>query len=220
MSEFEKVVIIDAKGHLLGRLASIVAKQILTGQKIVIVRAEDLNVSGSFFRNKIKYHSYLRKRSIVNPARGPFHFRAPSKIFYKTIRGMIPHKSSRGAAALKRLKIFEGIPPPYDKQKRMVVPDALKVLKLKPGRKFTTISRLSKEVGWKYKEVVERLEERRKAKSKEFYEHKKKETQIKANALKNKEKESTFAHTRAKSLARVNSIKNNLIRGNNLKLTF
>lgn len=38
-------------------------------------------------RNKVKYLSYLRKRCNVNPARGPFHFRAPSRIFYKAIRG-------------------------------------------------------------------------------------------------------------------------------------
>jgi large subunit ribosomal protein L13Ae len=36
----------------LGRLASIVAKQLLNGQKVVVVRCEDLNVSGEFFRNK------------------------------------------------------------------------------------------------------------------------------------------------------------------------
>lgn len=35
---------------------------------------------------------------------------------------MIPHKTARGAAALERLKVFEGVPPPYDKQKKMVVP--------------------------------------------------------------------------------------------------
>lgn len=39
---------------------------------------------------------------------------------------MIPHKTKRGEAALARLKVYEGIPPPYDKIKRMVVPDALK----------------------------------------------------------------------------------------------
>ncbi len=39
---------------------------------------------------------------------------------------MIPHKTKRGAAALERLKAFEGIPAPYDKMKRMVIPDALK----------------------------------------------------------------------------------------------
>ena len=44
--------IVDGKGHLLGRLASIVAKQILLGQKGVVVRSELINVSGSFFPNK------------------------------------------------------------------------------------------------------------------------------------------------------------------------
>ena len=43
---------IDGKGHLLGRLASIVAKQLLNGQKIVVVRCEALNISGEFFRAK------------------------------------------------------------------------------------------------------------------------------------------------------------------------
>jgi hypothetical protein len=46
-------IIIDGKGHLLGRLASILAKQILSGQKIVVVRCEEINISGSFFRNKV-----------------------------------------------------------------------------------------------------------------------------------------------------------------------
>ena len=87
---------------------------------------------------------------------GPFHFRAPSRIFYKTVRGMIPHKTARGAAAMERLKVFEGVPTPYDKVKRMVVPQALRVLRLKPGRKYCTVGRLSHEVGWKYQDVVAR----------------------------------------------------------------
>lgn len=47
-------IVIDGKGHLLGRLASIVSKQILSGQKIVVVRCEEINISGSFFRNKVR----------------------------------------------------------------------------------------------------------------------------------------------------------------------
>lgn len=72
---------------------------------------------------------------------------------------MIPHKTARGAAALERLKVFEGVPPPYDKQKKMVVPQALRVLRLQPGRKYCTVGRLSHEVGWKYQDVVERCVE-------------------------------------------------------------
>ncbi|KAG0057607.1 60S ribosomal protein L16B [Gryganskiella cystojenkinii] len=180
---FEKVVVIDGKGHLLGRLASIVAKQALTGQRVVVVRCEELNVSGSFFRNKLKYHAFLRKRCVVNPARGSFHFRAPSRIFYRAIRGMVPHKTARGAAALDRIKLFEGVPPPYDRMKRMVVPSALRVLKLKPGRKFCTIKRVSHEVGWKYNDVVANLEEKRKVKSKAFYERKKAIANVRAKAV-------------------------------------
>lgn len=57
---------------------------------------------------------------------------------------------------MERLKVFEGVPPPYDKKQRMVVPQALRVLRLKPGRKFCTVGRLSHEVGWKYQDVVAR----------------------------------------------------------------
>ena len=45
-------IVIDGKGHLLGRLASTVAKQLLNGQHIVVVRCEALNISGEFFRSK------------------------------------------------------------------------------------------------------------------------------------------------------------------------
>jgi ribosomal protein uL13 len=105
----------------------------------------------------VKYHAYLRKMTRFNPTRGgPFHFRAPSRIFYKAVRGMIPHKTARGAAAMERLKVFEGVPPPYDKKKRVVVPQALRILRLRPGRKYCTVGRLSHEVGWKYQDVVAR----------------------------------------------------------------
>ncbi|KAJ3187089.1 60S ribosomal protein L16B [Gaertneriomyces sp. JEL0708] len=184
MSTFQKEVVIDGKGHLLGRLASIVAKQLLNGQKVTVVRAEEINITGPFFRNKLKYMAFLRKRCIVNPARGVFHFRAPSRIFWRTVRGMVPHKTPRGAAALERLKVFEGVPPPYDRKKRMVVPQALRVLRLSPGRKFTVLKRISSEFGWKYQDVVARLEEKRKTKSKAYYEKKKALLRIRVQAEK------------------------------------
>ncbi|KAG9070366.1 60S ribosomal protein L16B [Linnemannia hyalina] len=196
----QDVVVIDGKGHLLGRLASIVAKQALTGQRVVVVRCEELNVSGSFFRNKLKYHAFLRKRCVVNPSRGAFHFRAPSRIFYRAIRGMVPHKTARGAAALDRIKLFEGVPPPYDRMKRMVVPSALRVLKLKPGRKYCTIKRVSHEVGWKYNDVVANLEEKRKVKSKAFYERKKAIANVRAKAVSAKSSELTAVQEKISAL--------------------
>ncbi|KAI9291877.1 60S ribosomal protein L16 [Neoconidiobolus thromboides FSU 785] len=199
MSTFEKVVVIDGKGHLLGRLASIVSKQILSGQKVVVVRCEEINVSGSHFRNKIKYSHYLNKRCLVNPKRGPFHFRAPSRMLYRVIRGMVPHKTARGAQSLDRLKLFDGVPAPYDKMKRVVAPAALRVLRLKPGRKFTVLKRIASEVGWKYEGVIAKLEEKRKVKSQAFYEQKKALTtlQNKAVAQKNEQVEDLSAQLKA-----------------------
>lgn len=59
MSAYQKEIVIDAKGHLLGRLASTVAKQLLNGQKITLVRCEEINIAGPFFRNKRKGLIYL-----------------------------------------------------------------------------------------------------------------------------------------------------------------
>lgn len=47
---------------------------------------------------------------------------------------MLPHKTKRGKECLENLKCYEGIPSPYDKMKRVVVPNALRVVKLKPRR--------------------------------------------------------------------------------------
>merc|ERR1711885_9697 len=105
----------------------------------VIVRCEEINISGNFYRNKLKYLDFLKKRCNVKPLRGPFHFRAPGKIFWRTVRGMVPHKTERGKDAMKRLQTFEGVPPPYDKKKRMVIPSAIKVLRLTAGSTRTLL---------------------------------------------------------------------------------
>ena len=96
---FEKLIVVDARDHMLGRLASIVAKELLQGQPVVVVRCEGLVVSGSMMRNKMKWARFMRKRTNTNPKKGPFHLRSPSKIFWRTVRGMLPHKTHRGQLA-------------------------------------------------------------------------------------------------------------------------
>ncbi len=63
---------------------------------------------------------------------------------------MVPHKTKRGNAALERLKCFEGVPAPYDRVKRLVVPDALKVLRLQHGHRFCKLGDLSSSVSGKH----------------------------------------------------------------------
>jgi len=99
---------------------------------------------------------------------------------------MLPHKLPRGAAALGKLKVFEGCPTPYDQKKRMVMPDALRTLRLKAKRKFTSLGDLAALTGWTKGDVVERLEEKRKAKSAAFHALKTKKAEARAKAAKDK----------------------------------
>ncbi|OQS06541.1 60S ribosomal protein L13 [Thraustotheca clavata] len=115
---------------------------------------------------------FLNKRTATNPKKGPIHYRAPSRMFWRAVRGMLPHKTARGAAALQRLKVFDGVPSPYDKVKRMVVPDALRVLRLKACRRYTNLGKLSSEVGWRHGDLVARLEAKRKLRSEAYYKKK------------------------------------------------
>ena len=44
---FKGEIVVDCRGHLLGRLASVVAKELVNGQRVVCVRTEDINISGA-----------------------------------------------------------------------------------------------------------------------------------------------------------------------------
>ena len=74
---------------------------------------------------------------------------------------------------MERLKVFEGVPPPFDAMKRVVVPDALRVTHLKPSRNFAVLGPLCSEVGWRHGELITRLEGARKEKSAAFHVKKK-----------------------------------------------
>merc|ERR1712093_249350 len=166
---FEKLVVIDGRGHLMGRLASFVAKEALLGQKVVVVRCEEMVISGSFIRNKLKLLMKRNKRMNTNPTKGPFHHKSPADMFLRVVRGMVPHKQYRGSAAFQRVKCVEGIPEPFNSVKRVVVPEALRIQRLRPGRKFSNLGKLATDLGWGYSDVVSKYEERRKERNAEWY---------------------------------------------------
>ena len=178
----ESTIIIDGRDHLLGRLASVVAKELLAGQKVVIVRCDEVCVSGSLVRNRVRYAQFRKKRMNTNPGKGPYHFKSPARMVWRTIRGMVHQKTKRGQEALGRLSTFEGIPQPYDKKKRVVIPAALRVMRLKTTSQFCVLGTLSDSVGWKHKDLLARLEAKRKAESKEFYEQKKAKAALRKKA--------------------------------------
>lgn len=95
---------------------------------------------------------------------------------------MVHQKTARGQQALTRLSTFEGIPAPFDKQKRVVVPAALRVMRLKPGRQYTVMGDLAHSVGWKHRDLLKRLEGKRKAESKDYFEKKKEKMALRKKA--------------------------------------
>ncbi|XP_064239043.1 large ribosomal subunit protein uL13-like [Aotus nancymaae] len=181
------VLVLDGHGQLLGRLAAIVAKQVLLGRKVLVVCCKGIKLSGNFYRNKLRYLAFLCKLVNTNSSRNPHHFRAPGRIFWWTVRGILPHKIKQGHAVLDRLKVFDGILPPY-KKKRMVIPAALKVVRPNATKKFAYLGRLAHEIGWKYQAVTATLEEKRKEKAKIHYRKKKQLMRLRKQAEKNVEK--------------------------------
>lgn len=104
-----KETVIDAEGAVLGRLASEVAKQLLMGQKIVIVNAEKAIVSGEPARTTKRFFEKRERGS----HKGPFYPKQPDRLLRHVIRGMLPHRKQRGRDALKNLKVFIGCPQNY-----------------------------------------------------------------------------------------------------------
>lgn len=64
----------------------------------------------------------------------------------------------------------------------MVVPEAIKVIRLRSDRNFCVLSNLAKEFGWNYGSLVERLEGQRKIKEQAFYAEKKAKVALRGKA--------------------------------------
>ncbi len=139
------VTVVNGENLLLGRLASVVAKRALDGEAIAVVNAELAVISGSRAR---VLANYGRKRSRGSREGGPFFPRRPDHIVKRTIRGMLPYKRSRGAEALRRVKIYVGMPAEFAGQEMEVIEEA-HMDRLNSGR-VVTLGSVSTFLGAKY----------------------------------------------------------------------
>lgn len=100
---------IDAKGAVLGRLASYVAKEVLKGEEFRIFNCNEVIITGN---KKTTEKEFSEKRSRVGHSqKGPKHHANAEKIVKRTIRGMLPnHREGRGRLAFKRILCYNGIP--------------------------------------------------------------------------------------------------------------
>ena len=119
-------IIINAEDTITGRLASLVAKRLLSGEQIIIVNAEKALISGNPGSIAKKYLTRYHIRTKSNPLKGPFFPRKPDQILKRTIRGMLPFKKSRGKEAYKRLKVYNSLPSLFEGQELEILGDTLR----------------------------------------------------------------------------------------------
>ncbi len=146
----DNIKIYDAENMVVGRLGAKAAKAALLGDNIVIVNIEKAIITGKRRTVIEKFKEKFNVRTSYNPTRGPFHQRRPDKMVRRMIRGMLPWPTPRGKEALKRIKVYIGVPEKYADSEKIVLEGA-KYTSMK--QKFITVADLSHELGWRNPEV-------------------------------------------------------------------
>lgn len=139
------MTVIDANGLIMGRLASNVAKMLLSGEEVSIVNAERAVISGSKVTTLEEYDVI---RNMGTREFGPYFPRRPDRILKRTVRGMLPYKRARGKDAMGRLKVYVGIPYEYQGAEFVSVESA-EMTRLS-SNKYVTIGDVSRKLGSKF----------------------------------------------------------------------
>jgi large subunit ribosomal protein L13 len=138
-------VYIDATDQIAGRLSSKVAKLILSGKRVVVVNAEKALISGSRTSVINQWKERLELSSKVNPIYGPIHPRRPDNILRRMVRGMVPRKKPKGALAMKRLRVYIGVPSEVNSTKLTKFEETTAT---RPVPLYVTMGDLSRSLGW------------------------------------------------------------------------
>lgn len=123
-----KWYIVDAKGKILGRLATKVAfilrgkhKPTFTphldcGDGVIVINANQIVLSGDKLKKKIHYHHSLYPGGLKSEDYETFLKKKPEKVIEKAVKGMLPH-NKLGQAMLKKLKVYKGAEHLHQAQK-------------------------------------------------------------------------------------------------------
>lgn len=127
-----KWYVVDAEGCTLGRLASEVAKvlrgknkpvftpHIDTGDYVVVVNAEKINVTGKKLDQKVYYHHSEYVGGMKETTLREMLAKKPEKVIELAVKGMLP-KGPLGRQMLTKLHVFAGAEHPHAAQ----TPEAL-----------------------------------------------------------------------------------------------
>ncbi len=100
-------IIYDGSDAVFGRIASLVAKDLLKGNEVDLVNCEKMIISGD---KKLLAKKILAKREMGSGGsmKGPKYPRTAEKLVKRMIRGMLPWDRMKGRDAHKRLKVYVG----------------------------------------------------------------------------------------------------------------
>jgi len=146
LKEQAALIYIDGKGQVLGRLASIVAKKLLEGNRVVIVNIEKVVLKGSWSTVEKEWQSRFELKSVINPFRySPKRPVRPDMYFRRVVRGMLPWRKAKGRQALRRLRVYIGVPKNLENLRFIQFEEAQGGL----GKEFVSLARIASRFGWR-----------------------------------------------------------------------
>jgi large subunit ribosomal protein L13 len=141
-----KHIVVDGSNCISGRLCSKVSKLLMQGNRVSVVNAEKVMISGNKYEVIDSYKKTLEISSVTNPIHGPFHPRRPDTIITRMIRGMVPKRKPSGIQAFKRLRVYIGIPEDL-KNSTIKAFDDTKITKQESF--YISMGEVAKQIGWK-----------------------------------------------------------------------
>ena len=136
-------MIVDGSNLVLGRMATVVAKKLLNGERVHIVNAEKVVVTGKKENAMSKFKRRIALRAKGNPLKAPKFPRTPHGLVRMSIRGMLPFKRQTGKQAYKRLRVYIGVPEEFKDVKL----EKIEAAENKLTERFTLIGEMSKALG-------------------------------------------------------------------------
>ena len=129
----KKWVLIDAKGLVVGRLASIVAMRLRgkhkasftphvdCGDNVIVINADKVVLTGRKREQKVYYRhtgwkGHVKSRTADQVLTGPH----PERVVEEAVRGMLPH-NALGRKLYRKLKVYKGSEHPHAAQKPEVL---------------------------------------------------------------------------------------------------
>jgi large subunit ribosomal protein L13 len=124
--------IFDGELTIFGRISSIIAKELLKGNKVDLMNSEKVLISG----DKEKYVKKMRaklKMGRGSSMKGPKYIRREDLILKRMIRGMLPWDRAKGREAFKNLRCYIGSGNLSEEE----IKKAIKIEVKKPIKSFT-----------------------------------------------------------------------------------